>query len=736
MVDRKMQGFWSRRLAFGPDPLADNSIFVESKQIISSAEVKEPFVRNPDPFIEDAAVDTFEARGQSLDDLFQQNNLGAAIVADDRHESLIHDETRNIAEPISTEKDSGGANEADSDSKFPEVETFSVALKSVKSESNMGSEPQMCVHESVVKAPVEPLDLLLNAKPDDKSDVLGVAQKPHEALAQPSAVSDEGIKKIDKIDGLPYFKGVVARVVSEKNQKDVAVLDVGCASVIILSTATFLKSPQHLTLASTLSSNRFQLFVEAEYVTTQGLIAEVRALAERRSQQQLIPVISAENKHIVLYDEIVEKAVSLKSTDIHFELSDSETSRIRLRIYGRLHDWRSFPTDLMRGALTAAYSKRTKSGTNSAGALSLERAMNTMTEQVVNGKAFNGRFNGYPLVNGYDVVMRLLETDPRSVVPTVQDLGYSESHVEEQILPAIKKNAGMIAIAGSTGSGKSTALRSFIYSIPDRDRLKIFGVEDPTEYINPFMRQISVQRNSDDEEHVVKMKFLSALRSVLRMDPDVLMLGEIRDKDSASLASEFNRTGHRVFTTVHGDGCVDVLARLASDEIGIHPSTLAAKKYLSAVMYQKLMPVLCEHCKVPAINVLTQRQQGILRSKFLLDPEKMFCSSEIGCMHCKLEGVDGGGTKGLTVVAEILTPTEEMLELIRDCDWLGVEKIWRTQRAAHYDSPNMAGKTAYEHALYKASIGLIDPRDIETDFESFGSYRVFETGRAHVGLEV
>lgn len=734
-MNRKTQANWDGRSAFGPDPLADHSIFDESKQINSNADVAEPFVRNPDAFIEDAAVDSFESTGRSLVDLLQQNNLGGSIVAADPHESLTHDKTTNIDAPISAVEESVWAKGVGIDSTLLEPESFSEVLKDVECDSPMVAELQISAHESVVEAPTEPLDLPLIVKPDAKFDMPVLAQKPHEALVRSSSASDDGFQIIDQIDDLPYFKGVVARVVSEKNQRDVAVLDVGCASVIILCTATFLKSPLHLTLVSTLGSNRFQFFVQAEYVTTKGLIAEVRALAERRSQQRLIPVINADNKHIVLYDEIVEKAVALKATDIHFELSDSETSRIRLRIYGRLHDWRSFPTELLMGALTAAYSKRTKSGTNSAGALSLERAMNTVTEQVVNGKAFNGRFNGYPLVNGYDVVMRLLETDPRSVVPTVQELGYAESHVEEQIIPAIKKNAGMIAIAGSTGSGKSTALRSFIYSIPDRDRLKIFGVEDPTEYINPFMRQISVQRNSDDEEHVVKMKFLSALRSVLRMDPDVLMLGEIRDRDSASLASEFNRTGHRVFSTVHGDGCVDVLARLASDEIGIHPSTLAAKKYLSAVMYQKLMPVLCEHCKVPAVNVLTERQQGILRSKFLLDPAKMFCSSEVGCAHCKLEGVNGGGTKGLTVVAEILTPTEEMLELIRDCDWLGVESIWRSQRSAHYDSPNMAGKTAYEHALYKASIGLIDPRDIETDFESFGSYRLFERGSAHVGLD-
>lgn len=250
-------------------------------------------------------------------------------------------------------------------------------------------------------------------------------------------------------------------------------------------------------------------------------------------------------------------------------------------------------------------------------------------------------------------------------------------------------------------------------------------MEDPVEYLNPFMRQISVQRNSDDPDEVVKMKFLSALRSVLRMDPDVLMLGEIRDHESGSIASEFNRTGHRVFTTVHGDGCIDVLARLTSDEIGIHPQTLAAKKYLSAVMYQKLLPKLCPHCKVPAQTVLPEKTQQTLRQKFHVDPGTMFVANEQGCPHCRLADVGIAGTKGMTVVAEILTPTEEIRDSIRQQDWRQLEILWRSQRIAGFDSPHMGGKTAFEHALYKACAGLVDPQDIEADFESFETYSVF-----------
>lgn len=522
---------------------------------------------------------------------------------------------------------------------------------------------------------------------------------------------------------LPSYKGVVQGLVSLPLQKSVAVLDLSCGEVAVMCTREFSGSSNYLTLINTLKGRRFLLSVVSEFLVPEVVIAEILA-SNIPSAGDHIPVITEDNKFIVVYDDLVARAFGLQASDIHFEISHTALSRVRLRIFGRLKDWKNLPTELLKGALTAAYSKRTKTGTNSSGALSLERAMNTTTEQKVQGKTVNGRFAGYPLVNGYDVVMRLLDSDIKSAIPTIEELGYSAFHAEQQIIPAIHRNAGMIVIAGSTGSGKSTALRSFIYALPDRASLKIYGVEDPVEYLNPFMRQISIQRSSDDADDVVKMKFLSALRSVLRMDPDVLMLGEIRDAESASLASEFNRTGHRVFTTVHGDGCVDVLARLVSEEIGIHASTLAAKKFLSAVMYQKLLPKLCTVCRLPAVNHLTAKSQNLLHRKFMVDPQTMFVANELGCSHCKVAELGIAGTQGLTVVAEILTPTDDILEAIKEQNWAVVEALWRGTRRAGFDSPDMLGKTAFEHALFKACQGLIDPRDIEADFESFETYAV------------
>lgn len=552
---------------------------------------------------------------------------------------------------------------------------------------------------------------------------LTYAASDYQAIAT-SLADDEGLPTLHSVNDVGDFKGAVTGLISAQAKDKCVVLDMGCAEVVIICTKDFYGTGSHTALLSTISGRRYLFKIIFEYFAEPVLIERINKIcAQRAFSNKGTEIINEVNRFIVLYDDIVRRAVELKTTDIHFEISDDYQSLIRLRIYGRLRNWKTFPTELVQGALTAAYSKRTKSGTNSGAALSLERAVNTITEQTLFGKQYNGRFSGYPVVNGYDVVMRLLENDPNGQIPTIQSLGYSDHHVAHEIMPAIARNEGLILIAGSTGSGKSTAIRSFIYCLPKRNELKIYGVEDPVEYVNFFMRQISIQRNTDDPDEAVKMKFLSALRSLVRMDPDAIMLGEIRDRDSAEIASEFTETGHRAFSTAHGNGAVDVLKRLTGRKIGLDPETLGATNFLSAVMYQKLLPKLCPHCKVPAVHVLPKSTVDTLRDKFFVDAGTMFCANEQGCEHCIVKEVGIAGTKGLTVVAEILIPSEPIQQAIQEKDWAKVEDLWRGQRRSAFDDPDTLGKTAFEHALYKACAGIIDPQDIEADFTSFSAYR-------------
>jgi len=153
-------------------------------------------------------------------------------------------------------------------------------------------------------------------------------------------------------------------------------------------------------------------------------------------------------------------------------------------------------------------------------------------------------------------------------------------------------------------------------------------------------------------------------------------------------------------------------------------------------MYQKLLPQLCAFCKLPAVEVLDEEQLHLLRHKFQLSTESMFCANERGCEHCRVEEIGLAGTKGLSIVAEILIPDKPILQAIAKEDWVGVEKLWRGSRREGFGSAHMQGKTAFEHALYKASMRLIDPQDIETDFESFQTYNIFDLTLRIFGLKL
>ena len=203
------------------------------------------------------------------------------------------------------------------------------------------------------------------------------------------------------------------------------------------------------------------------------------------------------------------------------------------------------------------------------------------------------------------------------------------------------------------------------------------------------------------------------------------MIGEIRDTESARIATELTQTGHRVLSTVHGEGCVDVLSRMTGDLLQVPADILGTKKYLTAVIYQKLLPLLCPHCKVPARALLTKEKQRLLTEKFCVDVGNMYMANAEGCDECRLNGAVTEGTKGQTLVAEILTPDDAMRVEMREKNWPEVERLWRSARSKPFGHSDMTGKTAFEHALSKATQGLIDPNDIEADFEPFETYQIF-----------
>ncbi len=281
---------------------------------------------------------------------------------------------------------------------------------------------------------------------------------------------------------------------------------------------------------------------------------------------------------------LVSQAHRLNASDIHIE-TQAENVRIRFRIDGVLHTIAQIPSDKYRILLTAVASAgniSTGSGDAQQGHIAQKVKMADDSEVDV-----NVRLETIPTINGIDIVMRLFNMDRSRFVLDRLGLSQQERLAVDAI---INKPSGLVMVVGPTGSGKTTTLYSILNSLNDEQR-KIITIEDPVEYQFPGITQISVHSDLEGNEVV----FGEKLRAVLRLDPDVVMVGEIRDEDTAKTALQASLTGHLVLTTFHAGSAAAALTRLA-DVIGQNPLFVSA---IRLIMAQRLVRRLDDDLKQP-----------------------------------------------------------------------------------------------------------------------------------------
>ena len=281
---------------------------------------------------------------------------------------------------------------------------------------------------------------------------------------------------------------------------------------------------------------------------------------------------------------LVAQAHNLNSSDIHIETQVSDV-RIRLRMDGVLHAVARLQPDKYRvliSAIASAGNVSTSSNEAQQGHISQQVKMADGTLVDV-----NVRLETVPTINGMDVVMRLFNMD--ASMYTLDRLGLSES--ERGIVDdIIAKPTGLVMIVGPTGSGKTTTLYSMLNSLNTEER-KIITIEDPVEYQFPGITQIPVHSTEGGNDD----SFADKLRAVLRLDPDIVMIGEIRDMDTAKTALQAALTGHLVLATFHASSAAAALTRL-SDIIGQNPLFISA---IRLVMAQRLVRRLDDELKQP-----------------------------------------------------------------------------------------------------------------------------------------
>lgn len=469
-------------------------------------------------------------------------------------------------------------------------------------------------------------------------------------------------------------------------------------------------------------------------------------------------------------NDLFIKAVTAGTSDIHLEVRKG-FARIRARINGRIsnfystsfaettgYEWGRVIYQVMSAVSNATFNPKTQQDALVVGIFGNEKRKVKLRVRVATNPTEP---------SGFDMTMRLLIIQDSKKPLTLDQLGYNRKLVHA-IKQSIAQPVGLTIIAGTTGSGKSTTLQNILLNkINERNgEIKVITVEDPPEYFIPGASQVPVIR---DEKGDATQGFSKAIKAAMRSDPDVIMVGEIRDNQSAQLTVQAVQSGHQVLSTIHAQSALGIINRIENLEVG--RDILGSPEFIAGLIYQKLLPILCPHCSLKMSehgipnkytlekiiedqNIIAQHdivkytkmnKHKVNFVRFLQDlkvikssdaemifeeyymknseeEKEMFLKrineyygniNELdirfqgtGCEHCK------DGIKGRTVVAEVVRPDLHMLELItqkRDSELL---TYWRK---------SMGGRFAAEDAYDKIKTGTVSPIDVEHELGLIGS---------------
>lgn len=333
-----------------------------------------------------------------------------------------------------------------------------------------------------------------------------------------------------------------------------------------------------------------------------------------------------------LVDSILADAVQRRASDIHFE-PEQGFVRIRYRIDGVMRQVRALHAKYWQAMLVRL---KIVSGMNIAESRAPQDGRISL---ILNGRPIDFRAAAQPTLYGENVVLRVLDR-ARGLVP-LEKMGLAPEQLE--IVDAmITRPEGIILVTGPTGSGKTTTLYSLLTRISD-ERVNIMTLEDPVEYPLPLIRQTNLAAG-------VKMEFASGIRSLMRQDPDVILVGEVRDGETATMALRAAMTGHQVYSTLHTNSAIGAIPRLI--DLGLAPDLMAGN--LIGIIGQRLVRKLCVHCREPfEIDEALSSMLGMPEDA----PRRLWRAA--GCVRCDYQGYSGR-----VALQEILRFDEDLDDLL------------------------------------------------------------------------
>lgn len=344
----------------------------------------------------------------------------------------------------------------------------------------------------------------------------------------------------------------------------------------------------------------------------------------------------ANDQHIVsIVDWLLQYAFDQRASDIHLE-PRREIGKLRLRIDGVLHNIYELPA-----AVSAAVTSRIKILGRMNVAEKRKPQDGRLKTRMANGAEIELRLSTLPTAFGEKLVMRIF--DPEVLLRSFSELGLTNEE-SDSWQTWIKNPSGIILVTGPTGSGKTTTLYSTLRQLATEE-VNVCTVEDPIEMIEPAFNQMQVQSN-------IEVDFSSGIKALMRQDPDIIMIGEIRDLETADMAIQASLTGHLVLSTLHTNDAPSSVTRLL--DLGV-PSYLLSST-LTGIMAQRLVRTLCQHCKVETEVDEAGWQQLVKPWKGSI-PKSVF--KPVGCVECR-----NTGYMGRVGIYEMLSFSEQIKDLI------------------------------------------------------------------------
>ena len=402
-------------------------------------------------------------------------------------------------------------------------------------------------------------------------------------------------------------------------------------------------------------------FVERQAIGTAGS-------QDYGNEEERLLELANEAPVVNLFNSLISKGLRLGASDLHLEPYEGQF-RVRYRIDGVLQE-----SERLQPRMQMPLIVRIKilAGMDIA---ERRRPQDGKIAMRISNEELDLRVSALPLNDGESMVLRFLQQE--SVSFAMADMGFS-SDVEAQLLDDITKTAGVILLTGPTGSGKTTTLYSLLNRLNEPD-VKIITLEDPVEYQLDGINQVHV--NSE-----IGFDFAAGLRSVVRQDPDVIMVGEIRDRETAQIALQSALTGHLVFSTLHTNDAASAYTRLL--DLGVEEFLLNAA--LISVVAQRLVRRLCSCAEPHPDKEALIRQYGLDRLPGLTDAidVKQAC----GCEQCAHTGY-----KGRMVITEYLACDDSVREMPKDAAFIGAARRYNT---------SIGRRNLMEDGLLKVSQGI------------------------------